>query len=328
MIPLELIHKTARNLMEKAAIEIPTDYHQALKAAAKTEDGELPTFVLKAMLDNYEAAKEDRCAMCGDTGVPRWFVKLGNEATVEGGMCSLETVLRRATAEATHSVPLRPNRVHPLWRTDHDNNVGIGAPEIEYGYEPEGDWIDLISVHKGGLFGTDYRMLFPSDGIEGIKRFYLDSLMAFGKRGLSCQPAIIGIGLGGSKDICMTLGKRASTLRVVGSRNSDPKIAELEDEFKELGNSIGMGAMGFVGKHMVIDCNIEVGYCHTGGMPMSVHAFCLSSRRAVARLFPDGRVEYRTDPDWFTPYQRRETIDWNPDDLTATSDAAEQGAAV
>ena len=312
MIKLELIQKTAEALMAKAAIEIPQDYHEALQRASKSEDGELSTFVLKAMLDNYEVAKEDRCAMCGDTGVPRWFVKLGNEASVEGGMFALESALRRATASATHSVPLRPNRVHPLWRTDHDNNVGIGAPEIEYGFEPEGNWIDLITVHKGGLFGTDYRMLFPSDGIQGIKRFFLDSLMAFGKRGLACQPAIIGIGLGGSKDTCTVLGKRASTLRVVGSRNPDPRIAELEDEFKELGNSIGMGAMGFVGKHMVIQCNIEVGYCHTGGMPMSVHAFCLSSRRAVARLYPDGRVEYRTDPDWFTAYQRRESVDWHP----------------
>ncbi len=310
MITTNLIEKTALTLMDKAAIEIPSDYHNALKKASSTEDGELATFVLKAMLDNYEVAKEDRCAMCGDTGVPRWFVKMGNNASVEGGMVALEAALRRATANATHNVPLRPNRVHPLWRTDHNNNVGIGAPEIEYGFEPEGDWVDLITVHKGGLFGTDYRMLFPSDGIQGIKRFYLDSLMAFGKRGLSCQPAIIGIGLGGSKDICMNLGKRASTLRVVGSSNPDPRIAELEEEFKELGNSIGMGAMGFVGKHMVIACNIEVGYCHTGGMPMSVHAFCLSSRRAVARLFPDGRVEYRTDPDWFTPYQRRETVEW------------------
>ena len=310
MIPLSLIHSTAADLMAKAAIEIPQDYLDGLKAAAKTEDGDLSSFVLQAMLDNYEAAKEDGRAMCGDTGVPRWFVKLGNAARVEGGMVALEEALRRATAEATTSVPLRPNRVHPLWRTDHNNNVGIGAPEIEYGFEPDGDWIDLITVHKGGLFGTDYRMLFPSDGIQGIKRFYLDSLMAFGKRGLACQPAIIGIGLGGSKDICMTLGKRASTLRVVGSRNSDSRIAEMEEEFKELGNSIGMGAMGFVGKNMVIDCHIEVGYCHTGGMPMSVHAFCLSSRRAVARLYPDGRVEHRTDPDWFTPYQRRKTVDW------------------
>jgi L(+)-tartrate dehydratase alpha subunit len=318
MIKTELIHQTACKLMAKAAIEIPQDYLDGLKAAAKSEEGDLSSFVLRAMLENYEAAKEDARAMCGDTGVPRWFVKLGNEAQVEGGMIALETALRRATAEATYDVPLRPNRVHPLWRTDHDNNVGIGAPEIEFGFEPDGDWIDLITVHKGGLFGTDYRMLFPSDGIEGIKRFYLDSLVAFGKRGLACQPAIIGIGLGGSKDICMSLGKRASVLRTVGSRNSDPKIATMEDEFKELGNSIGMGAMGFVGKNMVIDCNIEVGYCHTGGMPMSVHAFCLSSRRAVARLYPDGRVEYRTDPDWFTAYQRRETVDW-----TAQAEAAE-----
>lgn len=312
MINIDLIQKTADDLMRKAAIEIPEDYLGGLKKAAKDEENELPSFVLNVMLENYEAAKEDRCAMCGDTGVPRWFVKLGNEAQVEGGMVALETALRRATASATNGVPLRPNRVHPLWRTDHNNNVGIGAPEIEYGFEPEGEWIDLITVHKGGLFGTDYRMLFPSDGVQGIKRFYLDSLMAFGKRGLACQPAIIGIGLGGSKDICMTLGKRASTLRTVGSRNSDARIAEMEDEFKELGNSIGMGAMGFVGKNMVVDCNIEVGYCHTGGMPMSVHAFCLSSRRAVARVFPDGRVEHRTDPDWFTPYQRRETVEWEP----------------
>jgi len=312
MIPIDLIQRTAETLMNKAAIEIPEDYLDGLKEAARTEDGDLSSFVLQAMLENYEAAKEDRRAMCGDTGVPRWFVKLGNDASVEGGMVALEAALRRATATATNSVPLRPNRVHPLWRTDHNNNVGIGAPEIEYGFEPGGDWIDLITVHKGGLFGTDYRMLFPSDGIQGIKRFYLDSLMAFGKRGLACQPAIIGIGLGGSKDICMTLGKRASVLRIVGSRNPDPRIAEMEEEFKDLGNSIGMGAMGFVGKNMVIQCNIEVGYCHTGGMPMSVHAFCLSSRRAVARLWPDGRVEHRTDPDWFTPYQRRETVEWEP----------------
>ena len=310
MIAIETIQNTAETLMEQAAIEIPEDYLNGLKQAAKDEEGDLSSFVLEAMLQNYEAAKQDRSAMCGDTGTPRWYVKMGNETQIEGGPIALEAALRRATANATQSVPLRPNRVHPLWRTDHDNNVGIGAPEIEYGFEPGGEWIDLITVHKGGLFGTDYRMLFPSDGIEGIKRFYLDSLIAFGKRGLACQPAIIGIGLGGTKDACMVLGKRAACLRVVGDENPDPKIAELEREFKELGNSIGMGAMGFVGKSMVIDCHIEVGYCHTGGMQMSVHAFCLSSRRAVARIYADGRVEFRTDPDWFTPYQRRETIDW------------------
>ena len=319
MIDISVIQSTAETLMDKAAIEIPLDYLDGLKAASAAENGDLSAFVLQAMLENYEVAKEDRRAMCGDTGTPRWYVKMGNETQIDGGPVALENALRLATANATANVPLRPNRVHPLWRTDHDNNVGIGAPEIEYGFEPGGEWLDLITVHKGGLFGTDYRMLFPSDGIDGIKRFYLDSLVAFGKRGLACQPAIIGIGLGGAKDACMVLGKRAACLRTVGDRNPDSKIAELEDNFKELGNSIGMGAMGFVGKSMVIDCNIEVGYCHTGGMQMSVHAFCLSSRRAVARIYGDSRVEYRTDPDWFTPYQRRESVTWESMQSSAKS---------
>jgi L(+)-tartrate dehydratase alpha subunit len=310
MISTRLVQEVAEKLTAKAAIEIPDDYLSGLRRMADTETGELSAFVLRAMLENYEAAKQDGRAMCADTGLPRWYVKYGNEARVEGGPVAVEAALRRAVAKATAEIPLRPNRVHPLWRTDHDNNVGINAPEIDYSFEPDASWIDLTTVHKGGLFGTDYRMLFPGDGLQGIKRFYLDTLIAFGKRGLACQPAIIGIGLGGSKDISMTLGKQACCLRVVGDRNPDPKIAALEEEFVVLGNNIGMGPMGFVGKSMVVDCHIEVGYCHTGGMPMSVHAFCLSSRRAVARVHGDGQVEYRTDPQWFTPYMRRETVEW------------------
>jgi len=218
--------------------------------------------------------------------------------------------VRPATARATEEVPLRPNRVHPLSRLDHNNNVGINAPEIEWSFEPDAEWIDITTVHKGGLFGTDYRMLFPGDGIDGIKRFFLDVMIAFGKRGLACQPAIVGIGLGGSKDVCMALGKQAACLRVVGDANPDPEIAALEAELKALGNSIGMGAMGFVGSSMVVDCHIEAGYTHTGGMPISVHTFCLSSRRAVVRIHADGTLDYRTDPNWFTPYMRRDTVEW------------------
>jgi L(+)-tartrate dehydratase alpha subunit len=310
MIARALIEQTAYQLMFKAGIEIPEDYLAGIKAMAATEEGDLSAFVLRAMLENWEAAKADRRPMCADTGVPRYFVKAGNEAEIEGGFVALEQALRSATARATHDIPLRPNRVHPLSRLDHDNNVGVNAPEIDYSFEPGTDWLDITTVHKGGLFGSDYRMLFPSDGIDGIKRFLLDTLIAFGKRGLACQPAIVGVGLGGSKDVCMTLGKQAACLRVVGDRNPDPEIAKLELALTELGNSIGMGAMGFVGSSMVVDCHIEVGYTHTGGMPMSVHCFCLSSRRAVARIHADGRVEQRTDPQWFTPYLRRDTLEW------------------
>ena len=310
MISAAMIEDTAFQLMAKAGIEIPDDYLAGIKRMAAREEGDLSAFVLQAMLENWEAAKADRRPMCADTGLPRYFVKAGNEARLEGGFIALERALRAATARATHEVPLRPNRVHPLWRTENNNNVGINAPEMEYSFEPDADWIDITTVHKGGLFGTDYRMLFPGDGIDGIKRFFLDVLIAFGKRGLACQPAIVGVGLGGSKDVSMALGKQAACLRVVGDRNPDPKIAELELELQELGNSIGMGAMGFVGSSMVVDCHIEVGHTHTGGMPISVHTFCLSSRRATARLHANGEVEFRTDPQWFTPYMRRDTVEW------------------
>ena len=108
------MQKTAETLMDKAAIEIPQDYLDGPQAAAEVEDGDLSSFVLQTMFENYKAAKEDRRAMCGDTCAPQWYVKMGNETQIEGGPIALEAAPRRATANATNGVPLRPNRVHPL----------------------------------------------------------------------------------------------------------------------------------------------------------------------------------------------------------------------
>ncbi len=308
MIAAEAIEQAGLELMRRAAIDIPEDFRAGIVELLAGEENELSRFVLESQIENWQAASEDRRAMCADTGLPRFFVKLGNEASIEGGFVALEAALRRATAAATAAVPLRPNRVHPLSRADSNNNVGIRAPEVDYSFEPGGDWIDITAVHKGGLFGSDWRMLFPGDGRDGIKRFFLDVMVQFGRRGLACQPAIVGLGIGGSKDISMTLGKQAACLRLVGDANPDPEIAALEAELKELGNAIGLGPMGVSGSSAVVDCHIEVAHTHTGGMPVSVHSFCLSSRRAVARLSPAG-VEFRTDPCWFTDYFRRDGVE-------------------
>jgi L(+)-tartrate dehydratase alpha subunit len=308
-IPAKLIEDTARELTARAAIDIPSDYREGVVRARDRERGRLARFVLTEMLGNWDIATADRRPMCADTGLPRYYVKLGNEALVEGGLVALERALRRATAEATAAIPLRPNRVHPLTRVDQNNNVGIHAPEVTLAVEPGGDWIDVTTVHKGGLFGTDWRMLFPGDGIAGIKRFFVDTLIESGKRGLACQPAIVGVGIGGAKDTCLRLGKEAACLRLVGTRNPDPAAAALEDELTDLGNHIGLGAMGFAGTSMVIATHVELAYTHTGGMPVGIHQFCLSSRRATARIHPDGRVEFRPDPAWFTEYYRREGIE-------------------
>jgi L(+)-tartrate dehydratase alpha subunit len=308
-IPVKLVEDTARELMARAAMDIPPDFREAVERALSRESGRLARFALAQILANWELARTERRPMCADTGLPRYYVRVGNEARIEGGFVALERALRRATAEATRTIPLRPNRVHPVHRTDHDNNVGMHAPEITYAFEPERDFLDLTAVHKGGLFGTDYRMLFPADGIPGLKRFFVDTLVAFGRRGLACQPVVIGLGVGGAKDTCMRLGKEAACLRVVGSRNPDPVIAELEEELTALGNSLGLGVMGFAGTSLVLATHIEVAHTHTGGMPVAMHAFCHASRRATARIHPDGRVEFRTDPEWFTPYYRREGIE-------------------
>jgi L(+)-tartrate dehydratase alpha subunit len=308
-ISAKLVEDTARELMARAAIDIPADYREGVRLAKEREGNRIARFVLEQMLENWDIATADRRPMCADTGLPRYYVKLGNEAAVEGGPVALERALRRATADATRSIPLRPNRVHPLTRADRNDNVGIHAPEVTYSVEPGGDWIDVTTVHKGGLFGSDFRMLFPGDGVAGIKRFFVDTLIESGKRGLACQPAIVGVGIGGAKDTCVRLGKEAACLRTVGSRNPDPAAAALEAELTALGNHIGIGAMGFAGTSMVVATHVELAYTHTGGMPVGIHQFCLSSRRATARLHPDGRVEFRSDPEWFTDYYRREGIE-------------------
>ena len=308
-IPLALVEQAARELMRRAAIGIPEDFKAGVKAMACTEKNPLSLYVLEQIGANYDAAVADGRPMCGDTGLPRYYVKLGNEARVQGGFTALERALRGATAEVTREIPLRPNRVHPLTRKDFNNNVGVHAPEIQYAFEPEGDWVDITTVHKGGLFGSDFRMLFPADGIGGIKRFFLDVMVEFGRRGMACQPAVVGLGIGGCKDTTMRIAKEAACLRAVGDRNPDPELAALEEELKQLGNSIGMGPMGFVGSSMVIDAHVEIAYTHTGGMPVAIHTFCFASRRATARLTPDGEVSYRSDPEWFTPYYRREGIE-------------------
>ncbi len=309
MIQSEVILKAAQELNIQAAIEIPKDVQQKIERMQDKETNRLSRYVLGKILENYDAAIKDKRPMCADTGLPRYYVKLGNEAAIEGGMVSLEKMLRQATADTTASIPLRPNRVHPFSRKDYNNNVGIHAPTVDYSFEPDADWIDLTVVHKGGLFGGDYRMLFPADGIPGLKRFFLDSLAEFLRRGMSCQPAVIGVGVGGTKDVCVRLAKEAACLRIVGDRNPDPELGALEEELIDLGNRAGFGPMGFPGNSAVLDVHIEAAYAHTGGMPVGIQQFCYAQRRKSVRIFADNSLEYRQDPKWFTPYYRRDTIE-------------------
>jgi L(+)-tartrate dehydratase alpha subunit len=314
-ISRSLLEEVAYEVNRRAAIAVPLDAKEAFVLAAQRETNPAAKLALEAIVRNAEVAVAHNAAMCGDTGLPRFYVKAGNDVRLEGGFAALERALRVATARATQDVPLRSNRVHPLTRRNPGNNVGVFAPNVDYRFEPEGDWIDITAVHKGGLFGSDYRMLFPGDGIPGIKRFLVDTLVAFGHRGLSCPPVIVGVGIGGTKDQCVTLGKEAACLRLVGDRHPDPFVAELEDELHALGNKTLMGVMGLKSDTPVLDVHCEIAYAHTGGLPVGISELCHAARRATARVYNDGRVEYRLDPQWFTPYQRRESVEWDAEEV-------------
>jgi len=309
VIRSETIYTTALELNRRAACEIPDDVRLAVERMQRAETHAMPRYVLEKIGENYAKAKREGRPMCSDTGLPRFYVKLGNEAVVEGGPVALERMIRKATADATAGIPLRPNRVHPLTRKDYNNNVGAHAPTVDYSFEPDARWLDMTVTHKGGLFGSDYRMLFPADGLAGVRRFFLDTLSEFFRRGMSCPPVTIGIGIGGTKDVCVRLAKEAACLRIVGDRHPDPAVAALETDLVELGNASGFGPMGFHGDRAVLDVHVEVAFAHTGGMPVSVQQFCHAQRRMTARIHDDNSVEYREDPRWFTDYYRRETVD-------------------
>ena len=308
-ISQELLYQVGYEVNKRAAIVVPQDGLTAFGNAWERESKPLAAFILGKILENAKLAVADARPMCGDTGLPRYYVKLGNEARIDGGFVALERSLRRAVADVTQDIQLRANRVHPLTRKNPGNNLGVFAPNIDYSFEPDGDWIDIIAVHKGGLFGTDYRMLFPADGTDGIKRFLLDNMAEFARRGLSCPPVVVGVGLGGTKDQAVSLSKEAACLRLIGNRHPDPDVAVLEEELRELANKTGFGVMGVGGDTTALDVHIEIAYTHTGGVPIAISQFCTAYRRAVARIYADGEVEFREDPLWFTDYYRREGIE-------------------
>ncbi|MDP6824265.1 MAG: fumarate hydratase [Dehalococcoidia bacterium] len=308
-IGLDAVSRAAYEANRLAAVVLPGEATNAFRDALERESKPMAQYVLGQILENADLAVAENRPMCGDTGLPRFYVKVGNEAAIEGGFVGFERECRRAVADITQDLQMRANRVHPLTRQNPGNNVGVFAPSIDYSFEPDADWVELTAVHKGGLFGSDYRMLFPADGIDGIKRFLLDTLSSSARRGLSCPPVVVGVGLGGTKDQAVRFSKEAACLRVIGDSHPDPDVAKLEDELMELANRTGFGVMGVGGDTTALDVNVEIAYTHTGGIPVAVSQFCLAYRRATARIHADGAIEYREDPRWFTPYYRREGIE-------------------
>ena len=140
------------------------------------------------------------------------------------------------------------------------------------------------------LFGTFYRMLYPADGQDGIRRFVLEAIRDSCYAGKVCPPAIIGVGLGGTADLCMKLAKEAAVLRPLGTTHPDPALAELENDLLRASRALRIGPMGSRGKTACLGVHIATALTHTAALPVAVNAQCLVGRRWTAWVDAAGNV--------------------------------------
>lgn len=275
MITQKQIEDTISFLYKNSVIELPNDVKNALKKAYLNETNETARLNLKAVLDNIDAAHTNGIPMCQDTGLPIVFVKLGN-VKVENLYHGIKNGVEKATIE----VPLRPNVVDPLTRENTGTNTGKGVPLVDIEII-EGNYIELTIFPKG--FGSEnnnaMKMALPGDGIEGIKNFVVDTVLAAG--GKPCPPTRIGVGIGGSSDYALKLAKKA-LLREINSKNPDNRLDELEQELLELVNSTGIGPMGLGGNTTALDVKVELVDTHTAGLPIGICIQCWAARHASA----------------------------------------------
>jgi len=285
----EAVLGAAARLYVWALRDIPQDLRDALAAACERETSVAGVRVLETIRRNVEIADEQGNLVCQDTGIAVYCCRVGERFPLHP--VGIYRALKGGTERATVEHPLRSNTVHPLTRENTGANVGYRVPIVHWEFVPDWDGLDVKCVPKGsGSENMSFlKMLVPADGVNGIKRFVLESIVGAG--GKPCPPGIVGVGIGGSADYALYLAKEAIA-RPVGSRNPDPLVAQLEDELYDLLNETGIGPMGLGGDVTVLQCHIEHADTHMTLNPVAVNYQCWAARRASAHVAADGTVEF------------------------------------
>lgn len=297
----ETAYRMFRDVMALAVKVIPSDVRAELERMRREESGDRARLHLEVLIENCDIAERDDLLACPDTGSMLYYVRAGDSVRVEGGFSTLYDEARRAVADLTASSRLRPTMVHPLTRANPGTNVGAYLPMVEIRFDPRIDGLEVTGVPKGGgseIFGTFYRMLYPSDGVAGVTKFVLDCVSRSTYAGATCPPNVIGIGIGGTADICMRIAKEAAVLRPIGSRHPEPEIAELERKLLGAVASAGIGPMGMGGSTGALDVHVEYAVTHTAALPVAFNAQCSLCRRKVARLGRDLSISFSDVPQW------------------------------
>lgn len=276
-IQAHAITDTVAELCMQANLKLPVDVQNALENARNQEPWPLAKSTLDLLGENLVAADRQKMPICQDTGMACVFVELGTDVHIEG---DFETAIHEGVRRGYGDGYLRKSIVgDPLRR----GNTGDNTPAAITVHLVNGECCNITVAPKG--FGSEnmsrLAMLKPADGVEGFKKFVLETVKLAGSN--PCPPIVLGIGVGGCFDKVAYLAKKA-LLRPLDQPHSDPYYAELEKELLDAVNALGIGPQGFGGRTTCLGLAIEAMPTHVAGLPVAVNISCHVTRRATASL--------------------------------------------
>jgi fumarate hydratase subunit alpha/L(+)-tartrate dehydratase alpha subunit len=284
-IDLDVVEETAKLLYIRALKVLPDDIRAGFARLHEGESDGTARTILATMRENIAVAEKTDNLLCQDTGIPIYNVTIGRDVQVDGA--GLKAAIRRGCARATREYPLRSSVVHPLTRQNEHTSCGPLVPVInlDFAAAPETLVIEMIPKGSGSENGSFLRMCIPAEGVDGIKTFVIDRIIEAG--GKVCPPTIVGVGVGGTSDLCMHLAKVAAT-RPLGTSCADPEGAALERALSAAVNALGIGPQGLGGDSTAFAVHVELAATHITMNPVAVNIQCHSARRARATFRPEG----------------------------------------
>ncbi|MCL6478474.1 MAG: fumarate hydratase [Peptococcaceae bacterium] len=272
------ITETVARLCMEANYFLGGDVIGALEKKQQEEISLTGRDILKQLLLNAKIAAEDRVPMCQDTGFAVVFLELGQEVRITGG--SLYDAVNEGVRKGYTEGYLRKSIVdHPLKRV----NTGDNTPAVIHTKLVPGDSLKITVAPKGA--GSEnmsaVKMLKPAEGLEGVKKFVIETVKAAGPN--PCPPIVVGVGIGGTFEKCALLAKEA-LLREMGTPSRLPEIAAMEKDLLDEINSLGIGPQGLGGKTTALAVHIEIYPCHIASLPVAVNINCHAARHKEAVL--------------------------------------------
>ncbi|MEP7063179.1 MAG: fumarate hydratase [Betaproteobacteria bacterium] len=284
-VDLAAVEEASKTLYIRALKMLPPDIKEGFAGLAARETDRTAQNVLGTMITNIAVAEARDNLLCQDTGLPIYNIEIGRDVDVDGP--ALKAAIRRGCERATREHPLRSSVVHPLTRRNEQTSCGIEMPVIHIDFVDTRQTLRIAMIPKGsGSENNSFlKMAIPAEGVDAIKTFVVDCVLAAG--GKTCPPTIVGVGVGGTSDLCVALAKRAAT-RPLGTRCADADGAALETDLSFAVNRLGIGPQGLGGDATAFAVHIELAATHITMNPVAVNMQCHSARRASATFTPDG----------------------------------------